>query len=62
MSSIFPEISFCPTGGVNQENRSDYLTLGNFFAIGGSWVAPKSWVENGEWDKITAACQLANQS
>jgi 2-dehydro-3-deoxyphosphogluconate aldolase/(4S)-4-hydroxy-2-oxoglutarate aldolase len=62
MSSLFPEISFCPTGGVNQENKSDYLTLDNCFAIGGSWVAPKGWVENGEWDKITAACQLANQS
>lgn len=62
MSSVFPEMIFCPTGGVNQENKSDYLALKNCFAIGGSWVAPKSWVENGEWEKITQACKLANQS
>ncbi|MDO6444468.1 bifunctional 4-hydroxy-2-oxoglutarate aldolase/2-dehydro-3-deoxy-phosphogluconate aldolase [Colwellia sp. 1_MG-2023] len=62
MSSIFPDTSFCPTGGVNQENKADYLKLGNCFAIGGSWVAPKNWVENGQWDKITDACKLANQS
>lgn len=62
MSSIFPAISFCPTGGVNQENKSDYLSLKNCFAIGGSWVAPSQWVNNGEWTKITQACRLANQS
>jgi len=61
MSSIFPDIIFCPTGGVNQNNKGDYLTLDNCFAIGGTWVAPKTWVMEEKWQNITEACHLANQ-
>lgn len=61
MSSIFPEIIFCPTGGVNQNNKGDYLALDNCFAIGGTWVASKTWVMEEKWQNITEACHLANQ-
>jgi 2-dehydro-3-deoxyphosphogluconate aldolase/(4S)-4-hydroxy-2-oxoglutarate aldolase len=61
MSSIFRDISFCPTGGVNEKNQHDYLNLSNVFAVGGTWVAKSDWVESQEWAKITAACKVANQ-
>ena len=60
MSSIFKEIVFCPTGGVNESNQQDYLKLGNVFAVGGTWVAKPEWVKNQEWSAITHACKAAN--
>lgn len=60
VSSVFRSVTFCPTGGVNQSNKMDYLTLPNVFAVGGTWVAQKEWVNEGNWDAITQACLEAN--
>lgn len=35
-----PQISFCPTGGINPKNAADYLSQPNVICAGGSWVAP----------------------
>lgn len=59
LSSVFQSIRFCPTGGVNQQNMQDYLALSNVFAVGGTWVAPAEWVEQGNWQAITTACHQA---
>ncbi|MEG3765512.1 bifunctional 4-hydroxy-2-oxoglutarate aldolase/2-dehydro-3-deoxy-phosphogluconate aldolase [Alteromonas sp. 14N.309.X.WAT.G.H12] len=59
VSSVFREVSFCPTGGVSQNNKSDYLSLNNVFAVGGTWVAKKEWVEASDWQSITTACSEA---
>ena len=59
VSSVFSEARFCPTGGVNQQNKQDYLSLPNVFAVGGTWVANKDWVKSGDWHAITHACQRA---
>lgn len=42
LSGPFPEVSFCPTGGVSLENMQQYLAQANVFAVGGSWLAQKS--------------------
>lgn len=36
----FPKIKFIPTGGINEHNFNDYLSLENVIAVGGSWVVP----------------------
>mgnify|MGYP005989842587 CR=1 FL=1 len=59
VSSVFQNIKFCPTGGVTQTNKSEYLSLTNVFAVGGTWVARKDWVENEDWEAVFHACQLA---
>ncbi|MCJ8318598.1 MAG: bifunctional 4-hydroxy-2-oxoglutarate aldolase/2-dehydro-3-deoxy-phosphogluconate aldolase [Colwellia sp.] len=61
MGSVFSELSFCPTGGVDSTNKYEYLNLNNVFAVGGTWVAKKEWVESKDWAKISAACLAANQ-
>ena len=61
ISSIFQDIRFCPTGGVTLQNKNDYLALNNVFAVGGTWVAKKEWIESADWQSITDACFLANQ-
>ena len=57
VSSVFKSVNFCPTGGVNQDNKDSYLSLNNVFAVGGTWVAKPEWVANKEWDAITHACR-----
>ena len=35
---VFPEIKFCPTGGINADTYKDFLALDNVIAVGGSWM------------------------
>ncbi|AAZ24508.1 bifunctional 4-hydroxy-2-oxoglutarate aldolase/2-dehydro-3-deoxy-phosphogluconate aldolase [Colwellia psychrerythraea] len=55
----FPDIRFCPTGGINLGNVRDYLALPNVVCCGGSWLVSNSIVENKNWSEIT---KLANQA
>jgi 2-dehydro-3-deoxyphosphogluconate aldolase/(4S)-4-hydroxy-2-oxoglutarate aldolase len=34
----FPQLRFCPTGGINATNAPDYLKLPNVACVGGSWM------------------------
>ncbi|MBY6200429.1 bifunctional 4-hydroxy-2-oxoglutarate aldolase/2-dehydro-3-deoxy-phosphogluconate aldolase [Maritalea mobilis] len=54
-----PQVAFCPTGGVSIANAGDYLSLPNVLCAGGSWVAPKDAVAQGDWDRITRLAQEA---
>ncbi|WP_165744922.1 bifunctional 4-hydroxy-2-oxoglutarate aldolase/2-dehydro-3-deoxy-phosphogluconate aldolase [Pseudoalteromonas sp. Z9A6] len=56
VSSVFRAVSFCPTGGVSESNKMDYLSLNNVFAVGGTWIAKKEWVEQENWQAITDSC------
>lgn len=56
----FPEVAFCPTGGVSAENAPDFLALPNVACVGGSWLAPKAAVVAGDWDPITVLAQQAS--
>ena len=47
-----PQISFCPTGGIDLARAPDYLRLPNCICVGGSWVAPKDRMAAGNWAGI----------
>lgn len=55
----FPDISFCPTGGISPSNYKEYLALSNVKCCGGSWLAPADVIENKQWSTIT---ELAKQA
>lgn len=55
----FPQVTFCPTGGISAENYLDYLALDNVACVGGSWVVPATLTEAGDWDGIS---RLARQA
>lgn len=55
----FPQITFCPTGGVSQDNYHDYLALANVACVGGSWIVPSREIETGNWDAITQLAEKA---
>ena len=47
-----PQLTFCPTGGITAANARDYLALANVACVGGSWVAPKDVVAQGDWRRV----------
>ena len=50
----FPEVKFCPTGGISPGNFLDYLALPNVGCVGGSWVVPGELIRQQDWAGITA--------
>lgn len=61
LASPFPELKFCPIGGIGAEGFRDYLALPNVVCVGGSWVAPTAHVEAGDWDTITRLAYEASR-
>jgi 2-dehydro-3-deoxyphosphogluconate aldolase/(4S)-4-hydroxy-2-oxoglutarate aldolase len=55
-----PHIRFCPTGGVNGANAAAYLALPNVVAVGGTWVAPRSMISAGTFDRIAELAREAS--
>ena len=49
----FGEVRFCPTGGVTQQNASEFLALSNVVCVGGSWLVPTDALARGDWALIT---------
>jgi 2-dehydro-3-deoxyphosphogluconate aldolase/(4S)-4-hydroxy-2-oxoglutarate aldolase len=58
----FPNVRFCPTGGVGEANAATWLAEPNVLAVGGSWLCPASEVRAGNWAGITAICQRTLKS
>ena len=48
-----PQVTFCPTGGVNPKNAPEYLALSNVACVGGSWMAPAELFDACDWAEIT---------
>jgi 2-dehydro-3-deoxyphosphogluconate aldolase/(4S)-4-hydroxy-2-oxoglutarate aldolase len=45
LGAPFPDVLFCPTGGITRAAAPEYLALPNVVAIGGSWVAPRALID-----------------
>ncbi|MDD5898854.1 MAG: bifunctional 4-hydroxy-2-oxoglutarate aldolase/2-dehydro-3-deoxy-phosphogluconate aldolase [Clostridia bacterium] len=52
MAAPYGNVTFLPTGGVNEQNLNDYLAFGKVIACGGSWMVPADAVANKDWKKI----------
>ena len=48
----FPQVVFCPTGGIDAESTAAYLALPNVACVGGSWLSPAALVASKNWDEI----------
>jgi 2-dehydro-3-deoxyphosphogluconate aldolase/(4S)-4-hydroxy-2-oxoglutarate aldolase len=51
----FPQMRFCPTGGIDADNAADYLAQANVACVGGSWMTKPA----GDWDAVAAAAARA---
>lgn len=54
LAGPFPDVTFCPTGGITAETAPDYLALPNVACVGGSWLTPKAALAAGDWEAVTA--------
>jgi 2-dehydro-3-deoxyphosphogluconate aldolase/(4S)-4-hydroxy-2-oxoglutarate aldolase len=54
LAGPFPDVVFCPTGGITAETAPQFLALPNVKVCGGSWLTPGDAVKAGDWARITA--------
>ena len=50
----FPDLAFCPTGGIGVTTAPEFLALPNVACVGGSWLTPGDAVASRDWGRITA--------
>src|SRR3546814_14620801 len=62
LSAPFPQVRFCPTGGIGAASYRDYLALPAVFAVGGSWVAPGASIAARAWASIDTRAREAAAS
>jgi 2-dehydro-3-deoxyphosphogluconate aldolase / (4S)-4-hydroxy-2-oxoglutarate aldolase len=61
MGGPFPDVIFCPTGGITRATAPDFLALSNVACVGGSWIAPNEKVRAGDWKAIEELARDAAQ-
>ena len=54
----FPNVVFCPTGGINEENAIQWLNQKNVICVGGSWIVPS---EINDYEEIAKRALSASQ-
>lgn len=59
LAGPFPDIAFCPTGGIGAASAREYLALPNVRVCGGSWLTPDDAVAAGDWERITTLARAA---
>ncbi|MFT4768267.1 MAG: 2-dehydro-3-deoxyphosphogluconate aldolase/(4S)-4-hydroxy-2-oxoglutarate aldolase [Glaciecola sp.] len=55
----FPNVDFCPTGGIGLHNIDDYLALTSVLTVGGSWLTPSGLLAAQDWNAITRLAREA---
>jgi len=59
LAPVFSGIAFCPTGGIDERSARAYLALPNVPMVGGSWMAPRDAIANGDWGRIRRLAERA---
>ncbi|MFO1420922.1 MAG: bifunctional 4-hydroxy-2-oxoglutarate aldolase/2-dehydro-3-deoxy-phosphogluconate aldolase [Candidatus Competibacteraceae bacterium] len=59
LAGPFPDVTFCPTGGITAETAPEFLALPNVACVGGSWLTPRNALAAGDWEAITALARQA---
>jgi 2-dehydro-3-deoxyphosphogluconate aldolase/(4S)-4-hydroxy-2-oxoglutarate aldolase len=59
LAGPFPDVVFCPTGGITPETAPQFLALPNVKVCGGSWLTPQAAVDAKDWNRIRTLAQQA---
>ena len=57
----FPDVVFCPTGGITVQTAPQYLALSNVKVCGGSWLTPPELLAARDWAGITRLAREASR-
>jgi 2-dehydro-3-deoxyphosphogluconate aldolase / (4S)-4-hydroxy-2-oxoglutarate aldolase len=60
LAGPFPDVMFCPTGGITPETAPQFLALPNVKVCGGSWLTPADAMAAGDWRRIEALARAAS--
>ncbi|HPG96186.1 MAG TPA: bifunctional 4-hydroxy-2-oxoglutarate aldolase/2-dehydro-3-deoxy-phosphogluconate aldolase [Rectinema sp.] len=60
--SVYQQVSFIPTGGIQENNINEYLSLKNVLACGGSWIVSADLLEAGKFDEIERLVKSARRA
>ena len=60
LSGPFPDVAFCPTGGITAETAPQFLALPNVKVCGGSWLTPADAIAARDWARITRLARAAS--
>jgi 2-dehydro-3-deoxyphosphogluconate aldolase/(4S)-4-hydroxy-2-oxoglutarate aldolase len=52
MQPLYPDVRFCPTGGISDDNVRSFLEVENVFAAGGAYLAPRALIDTEQWSAI----------
>jgi 2-dehydro-3-deoxyphosphogluconate aldolase/(4S)-4-hydroxy-2-oxoglutarate aldolase len=59
LAPVFPGVAFCPTGAIDEASAAEYLALPNVPMVGGSWMAPKDAIADGDWRRVRRLAERA---
>jgi 2-dehydro-3-deoxyphosphogluconate aldolase/(4S)-4-hydroxy-2-oxoglutarate aldolase len=62
LKSVYQQVSFIPTGGIQENNIQEYLALKNVLACGGTWVVATERIEAGKFDEIERLIKAARRT
>jgi 2-dehydro-3-deoxyphosphogluconate aldolase/(4S)-4-hydroxy-2-oxoglutarate aldolase len=61
LAGPFPDVVFCPTGGITAATAPDFLALPNVVCVGGSWLMPPDAIRSRDWSRISALARDASR-
>ena len=56
---VYPDLNFCPTGGIDFSDAPEYLRERNVLCVGGSFASPSDLIEQRNWKEITRLATMA---
>ena len=59
LAGPFPQVRYCPTGGISEANVGQWLAHPKVVAVGGSWIAPGSDIKSGNWAAMESRARAA---
>lgn len=59
IAAPYVDVTFMPTGGINEKNLVEYLSFKKIVACGGSWMVPADAVAAKDWNRITELTRSA---
>ena len=59
IAAPYGDVTFMPTGGVNEKNLLDYLSFNKIICCGGSWMVPGDAVKAKDWNRVTELTRQA---
>jgi 2-dehydro-3-deoxyphosphogluconate aldolase/(4S)-4-hydroxy-2-oxoglutarate aldolase len=58
---LYPDVTFCPTGGISDSNVGAILSRKNVFATGGVWLAAPDLIRDRQWGTIATRARASIQ-